>query len=478
MKSTMGFVFVLFTAGIAGCAASDTSDSKEPLGTSQEAVCTDVSGTNIHRSLVVTDATALAKFSFKRTMDKIRTTANVASTETSTGIFQRWMRTFGSSSASGDCNDPSIDPNKYGLRCPRTAEAKLANFNPFAASPVVKFNPVGVFNRFDLAPTSGAHCGEYRIIYAMESTDLAKVGGRGFVIFEGILPNPTPSAGVNACLPVAQFWQSLTNDASASSRATKLEQFFFTGGAVPGFAPVVNAANYGLSTNSSSHPAGQVRTDFFVDNVEWHLREFKTRRNCTSTSDPTTCTLAFEHVTVKVNPAEELFAGTHANSDAFQAAFLNQVSALSSSNLNRIRMSVGNNFNEFESVSMFGAEKVNYVNRAEAPFKTQITAKLASLGSTLTANNILNRATTQTCAGCHQVSNGAALGGGLTWPSSLTFTHIDEAGNLSDALNDVFLPNRKAVLEKFINDRCSDVVPMAAEADGLTIGGAPEDAAN
>ncbi|MFT3775003.1 MAG: hypothetical protein QM820_57375 [Minicystis sp.] len=423
--------------------------------------------------MVVTDPTILAKFSFKRTMDQIRTTANVASTETSSGIWKRWMRTFGSTTASGDCNDPNIDPNHYGLKCPRTPELKLSTVNPFPSTATVKFNPVGLFNRFDLAPSSGAHCGEYRIVYAMSSTD-ANISGRGFIIFEGVLPNPDPAAGVSACLPVAQFWQSLTSDNDVASRAAKLEKFYYTGGAVVGVAPLVQAAAYGLSTNTSAHPAGQVRTDMFVDFTEWHLREFRLRRNCTDTADPATCTLAFEHVTVKVNPAEELFAGTHANSDAFQAAFLNQVAALSAANLNKIKMSVGNNFNEFESVSQ--ASNVNYASNTESAFRTQIASKLSANGSTLTVNNILDRATTQTCAGCHQVSNNRPLGGGLTWPSSLTFVHIDESSNLSPALTNVFLPQRKAVLEKFINDRCTGA-PLAAE-EGLTLGGAPEDAAN
>src|SRR6185436_3426806 len=105
-----------------------------------------------------------------------------------------------------------------------------------------------------------------------------------------------------------------------------------------------------------------------------------------------------------------------------------------------------------------------------------IKAELTDLGSTLTVNQVLNRATTQTCAGCHMVSNGQALGGGLTWPSSLGFVHIDESSALSPALSGTFLPRRKAVLEKFINDRCaSGTAP--APADG-TIGGSPEGSPN
>lgn len=466
-----GLILSLF---VAGCVAADGgSDEREDTDEAASAVvCPDVSGTDIHRSLVVTDPAILAKFSFKRTMDKIRTTASVASTETTLGIYQRWMKTFTNDANGGSCDDARVDPNNYGLECPRSPEAKLATVNPFAASPTVKFVPVGLFNRFDLAPTSGANCGEYRIVYAMQSTN-PNVSGRAFVIFEATLPNPDPAAGVSACLPVAQFWQGLTNDADVNSRAAKLEKLYFTGGAVAGFSPVVSAANYGLATNSDPATTGQIRTNFFVDFAEWHLREFKTRRTCTNVADPQTCALDVQHVTVKVNPAEELFAGTHSKSASFRTAFIPQVKRLAATSVTGIAMGVSNGFNEWESVSQ--ANNANYVSFADATIKGQIQTELTNLGSTLTVNNILNRATTQTCAGCHQLSNNKALGGGLTWPSSLGFVQIDESGALSDALLSKFLPRRKVVLEKFINDRCTGV-PLAA--DDTTVGGQSVDAAN
>ncbi len=474
-SSLLGTGLLLSTL-VAGCVAADqgdTGDLEDPTGEAAEAViCPDVSGTDVNRSLVVTDPAVLAKFSFKRTMDKIRTTAQVAATETTLGIYQRWMKSFTNAAGGGTCDQARVDPNDYDLTCPRTPEAKLATVNPFAASPSVKFVPVGLFNRFDLAPTSGANCGEYRIVYAMQSTN-ANISGRAFIIFEATLPNPDPAAGVSACLPVAQFWQSLTNDADVTSRAAKLEKLYFTGGAVAGFEPVVTAAHYGLATNADPATTGQIRTDFFVDFAQWHLREFKTRRTCTDVADAATCALDMQHVTVKVNPAEELFAGTHSKSASFRTAFIPQVKRLAATTTTGIAMGVSNGFNEWESVSQ--ANNVNYTSFADATIKGQITAELTALGSTLTTNNILARATTQTCAGCHQVSNGKALGGGLTWPSSLGFVHIDESSTLSPALTGTFLPRRKVVLEKFINDRCSGV-PVAA--DGLTVSGAAEDAAN
>jgi hypothetical protein len=47
--------------------------------------------------------------------------------------------------------------------------------------------------------------------------------------------------------------------------------------------------------------------------------------------------------------------------------------------------------------------------------------------------------------------------------------HVDEAGNLSPALRDVFLLHRKAVLEDFLNGTALRV--MAIQGVEMTIGG-------
>jgi len=421
-------------------------------------------------------------------MNQVRTSANAATTETSAKVFQRWMKTFGSTSAAGDCNDATIDPNKYGLRCPRPAEAKLAATNPFAAGSNVIWKPVALFNRFDLAPANGAHCGEYRVVFAMQTAAGAPVSGRAFIIFEAALANPKPATGIEGCFPVAQFWQGLSKDADVASRAAKLEKFYFTGTAIAGVQPVVKAAHYGLSTNAGAPTSGQIRTNFFVDFDEWHLREFKTKRTCTDVANPATCTLAIAHVTAKTNPANELFAGTHANAPAYRTEFSSRMGALLSTNVNTIGLAVTDKFNEFESVE--GGNAVVYTQQADPAMRTAIQTKLTQLASPLTVDNVLNRATTQTCAGCHLFSGGTPLGGGLTWPGSLGFVHVDEGSRLSPALTTQFLPRRKAVLEKFINDRCTQagaapVAPQAsaaakgdADAVEMTLGGAPVGAAN
>ena len=460
-----------------------------PIDTPDSTVCP-VSGTAINPSLVVNDPAMLTGFTLARVIDRLRVTSGAAATQTPRAIYQAWMRTFNATAASGDCDDPTIDPNHYGLMCPRGPESKLATVDPFAPDSPVQFVPLGLFNRFDLAPADGSNCGEYRIVFSMRST-IPTIAGRALVIFEGVLANPTPALGIDACLPVAQFWQGLSADPSSASRAAKLERFYFDGTAVPGFGPVVTAQSYGLALGSTAaHGPGQIRTNFFIDSVEWQLREFKLRRTCTDPNDTSTCRLVVAHVTVKANPAEELFTGFHERSPSFESQFLAQLSRLTVTNVAAISLAPADQFNEFESVA--SRAEVDYTRVAGFQFLETIRTRLAAMGSSLAAEDILRRATTQTCAGCHQQSNGVQLGNGMVWPPSLEFTHIDENHRLSPALTQAFLPRRRAVLEAFINARCGaldaarivdgidlgDAAVRAAAAEGLTLGGSAVGAPN
>jgi hypothetical protein len=408
------------------------------------------------RSLMITDPTALANFSFQRVMDAITTSGHA--TNTSLAMYQAWMATF------ANCSDPKIDPNGYGIRCPRI-ESTLGSINPFQPTGA-HFVPVALANRFDLAPRSGADCGEHRIVFALQGGN-----GRAFIIFEGRLPNPTPASGIAGCTPVADFWAQLSTDPSATSRAAKLDSFYFTG--LPGFEPVVAASHYGLanSISTGTRSTGQIRTNMFIQAQQWNLREFQLSKPCALGAS---CTLSVENVTAKVNPADELFRGTHANAPAFQAAFLAQIPALSKNTAATIGMTNGNNFNEFESVSS-GSTDTLYANFTQASFRTQIAAAITN--PNLTVNNILDRATTQTCAGCHQLSSGphAQLGDGVVWPASLGFVQINEQSQLSPALTTSFLPNRSSVLTSFLRAQCNGT-PIPD--DGTTLSGGPIDAAN
>ena len=436
---------------LAGCATDELGAGQ----TADEITCP-VPTLDNTRSLMVTDPTALANFSFQRVMNAIMTSGHA--TNTALSMYQAWMGTF------ANCLDPDIDPNGYGIVCPRI-ESTLSLINPFATAGA-RFVPVALANRFDLAPQSGIDCGEYRVVFALQGGL-----GRAFIIFEARLPNPTPAAGLAGCTPVADFWAQLSTDASATSRAAKLDNFYFTG--LPGFEPVIAATHYGLANVSSSvaRNPGQIRTNMFVSNLQWHLREFQLSKPCATNAS---CALSAEHVTVKINPANELFTGTHANAPAFQAAFLSQIPALSAGTAATIGFSNGNNFNEFESVSQNSTD-VLYANFTQASFKAQIAAQITN--PNLTVQNILDRASTQTCAGCHQLSAGAhaQLGDGVVWPASLGFVQINEQSQLSPALINSFLPQRSSVLTSFLRAQCLGT-PLVDH--GMNLAGGPVDAAN
>jgi hypothetical protein len=417
------------------------------------------------RSLVVTDQAVLSGFSFSLLMSELVASSGVATTELD--LFHQWWDTARPTPGLGvgaHCDTTGIaNMNGFPYTCPRK-EGDQALVDPFvnATSNPSSYIPIGLFNRFDLASTRGTNCGEYRIAYAKRSGQ-TNGADRNLVIFEAVLPNPTPAKGLEGCRPVANFWADLTNDADPISRASKLRTFYFIG--LPGFMPVVHIDNYG---NRTTDATGQIRSNQFMQS-NWTLREFKLRKECRSLSP---CTLRFLPVTVKTNPGGTLFnpASAHPEAANFQnSSFPAQVSRLAVNDLNTFTMFTSDLHNSGQSDAQSSTEN-HYVNQfgvAASTFRTNIQTQLTAIGSTLTPDNIVARAQAQSCAGCHQLSNGANLGGGLIWPSSQRFTHVSESTEtgpdglrhrISPALTNVFIPHRKAVFETFLNAACGDGV--------------------
>lgn len=489
---------VVIGVSVFGCGVSGLGDREEAaVAQKKDALCGVV--VDPTRSLAVTDPTALSRFSFQRTMDQILTTGDVTTGQTSLDLYKQWWDTQNDDAtgvtSTRHCNDTNPNQNGFPIECPR-AEGALASTNPFVAGND-HFTPVALFNRFDLAPSDGSNCGEYRIVYAKDS-GLTNSLNRTFIIFEAALPNPNPSAGIEGCRPVAEFWALLSSDADATSRATKLENFYYNG--LTGFAPVVDAAHYGGTTSSYVGSAGQIRTNQFMQ-FNWLLREFKVQRVCrrvlvkaatTTTTitkaaiidpiiepiDPIepalSCSLVMNHVTVKANPFGPLFGTSGvAGSADFQTEFVANMGSLLAGNANDIGLLNSEQFNAGDSFSQ-GSQN-NYATQAagNAALLANITAALPA-GSGLNSTHVLNRATTQSCAGCHQLSNGANLGT-FSWPSSAGFVHVTENRTLSSALTGTFLPRRKTVLENFVN---TCVVRKLTVAPSLTISGKLVGAAN
>ena len=483
MRTTTLVTAALLATAAAACGASPLSDDGEPTTSDTSSALTCATPVDSSRSLFVIDGTALAKFSFKRVMTAIVSSANVG-TQTPLALYRQWWdldndTAHAAVATNPHCDDDGGTVNGFPIECPRQ-EGVLATTNPFLAG-ADHYSPIGIVNRFDLAPKNGANCGQYRVVFGKDSGK-SNAFDRNLVIFEAVLPNPNPPAGLSACLPVAQFWDDLSADADATSRANKLDTFFFTG--ITGFQPVVEASHYGIGGGTNT---GQIRANQFMParsqigvSQNWELREYRLSRPCTSA---TSCTLVMHLASVKNDPFPSLFAGTDTQSTSFQSAFLNQVPKLAAKSVPAIAMSTSNTFNGGESHEQSSGDQ--YEVAASSTFRSQIQSKLTAIGSTLTPTNILQRATTQSCAGCHQLEAGANLGGGLTWPASNGFTQVSETSGLSPALQNVFLPARKKVLEGFVDAHCSgsadagSATSSASATDGTeTIGGSVVGAAN
>jgi hypothetical protein len=401
------------------------------------------------RSLLVTDLTILDAFSFERVMTALASSSGTTPKQ----LYQQWFDTQNPAPGLGallspHCDDVMVDGkpgfNGFPRRCP-TPEGALAASDPFAAGDYV---PIAIANRFDLAPASGADCGEYRIVFAKKNKasplDLLHIS------FEGSLPNPTPQAGLAGCRPIAQFWADLTNVDSAAERRARLEKFFFEG--IDGFAPVMRASHFNAASG------GGMRT------IQ------RTMPN------PTARFYQFRIENGRVVPdllrnlaAAKLFDGNSNSAAAlrFQDDFIQQIPTLIGDDINKLAMNTPREFLMVESDpdenQQYNWERpfiIAALTDSGRGFSDRISNELKRLGSALTPREVVIRSQATTCTGCHAL-NGAALGGGLTFPYSVNaLQHIDEeltevAGGgrrylVSEALSDVFLPHREAILRNFL----------------------------
>jgi hypothetical protein len=467
--------------GALGVACGTTSG--EPVRSTQQGLSACSTPPDPSKSLFVTDAAALAEFPFERVMKRIAATGSTTG-QTGLEVYQQLFDTLNDSAhavTSGPhCDDvltngvPSI--NGFPIQCPRQEGILASSTTPFTSGDPDSFVPLGLVNRFDLAPTDGTNCGEYRIVYGKISAQ-ATFRNRTLIIFEAKLPNPFPEVGLAGCLPVALFWDELTNVPDDATRASLLSEFYFEG--LPGFfgggfSPVVDARNYGIGRGPDT---GQIRTNMFMNVVggqEWELREFRLTQKCRGRSAH--CSLVAENTFVQNNPFGGLFGGTDDQSTALQQEFVQQVPTLAANAIPLIAMTTPATFNAGESLEQDTTN--DYAARAasNASLASAVNQELAAIGRTdLTAQNIFDRATTQSCAGCHQVAVSRSLGAGLTWPATNGFTQINESSKLSPALTDVFLPFRAQVLTNYLDTTLGCVPDVVNPGDdgGAVDGGYP-----
>jgi hypothetical protein len=453
----------LVLSALAGCSAEVGGEA----GTDSIQQAAQNRTIDVRRSLVVTEQTILQRFSFERVMTQLAAQANVPGVG-ALQLFQQWWDTQNPAPgtyAGAHCDD-QVDPtlgsviNGYPYFCRDGAEGAQVSCNPFTVGSPCAYIPIGLFNRFDQAPENGAHCGEHRIVYAKQS-GISSTSDRNLLIFEAVLPNPHPQQGLKGCQQIVDTWYDLSKTNNIVTRANALEDFYFDGQGVIG--PVVSISNFGDNPTG----VGQIRTNQFVTTTTgWSLREFKLLRTCAGNS----CTaVRFAPVTNKNNPFGPLFApsSTLPSATAFRSFFPTQVSKLSASSVPGLSMDTPDVFNTAQSqASGTSASEMRYPDHfttAASPLRSALQTELVNIGSSLTPDDVVKRAQTQTCAGCHRLSNNVNLGGGVIWPPSLGFTHVTEretetvGGELrfriSDTLVNELLPARKVIFEDFLNDR-------------------------
>ena len=440
-------------------------------GAGESAQCTpSVNLDSKSRSFIITDQEILAKFSLERVLQQmIDTTGSTSGALTPLALLQRFFDTENATSGAAfsdvsHCDSQSsfaflVAPPTH---CPRAEGALATNPNLLTAGDPNSFVPVAIVNRFDLTRASGISCGEYRLVYA-KSSGKTNPEDRVFLIIEAFLSNPQ-FPDVLACKPIADMWASLDGETDLQVVSNKVENFFFTG--LSNFGPVVHADNCGEKgpddDGSYGGSRGQVRIGHKMQ-VPWEWREFHVKRSPAGSAVP----LAVTPVGVKNNPLPERFDVAATPGDEwFRQEFIGtSLASLAAPEFHAIRMQAPVKSNMGQS-AFEGAAASDYAARGSkspgADFASQLDTQLelAQLGTScppddpLTGKNILQRASMHSCAGCHApqqfLEPGNSIGCGLTWPDSLGEVHIDENGQLSKALTDVFLPRRAEVLSKFV----------------------------
>lgn len=490
------------------------TDGPLPTRPCFQPLAVDVSSIDPHRSLFVHDDATLkgADFSLAKTLDKLAADATAAGASTTgEAIFKELWDTQGTAPGIGTgahCNDTTVGSesrlNDFNYQCPRPESTEAS-----AAGAIDKYIPIGLVNRLDLAGANWQNCGEHRIIYGRTG---APNGGRNFIIFEAVLPNPKPGCAA-ACRPVADFWRSLSAIDNPAVRSAELEKFYYKG--LPGFKEVVHVRHYsakGVSSTYGGGGSGQIRTNQFIlgpggiaSGFNWMLREFKTSISCVGAA----CALDIVPVTDKLDPFGRLFDESVASGSGeysvraaeFQSDFVASAADLGNPDLNAFSYPVTHQFNQGQSEVKPGPVDDYFVAAnlsvpgAPGGFKADLAAA-APMG--LTPRHLLNRATALSCAGCHQpgtfglgATDAVAPAPTGSWPNSLGFVHATEATStnaqvagigdttrfgtlgghkLSDALNNVFLPARASFLAGFLSEKVCRCRPRLLPFDPILKG--------
>jgi hypothetical protein len=424
------------------------------------------------RSLVVTDPGIVDGFDFERVLRTLIDRSGATAT-TPLSLFRQWFDTQNPKPGLAMADAPHCDDfltggkpsfNGFPRRCP-TPEGVLATADPF---PGHEFTAIGITNRFDLAPLDGSNCGQYRLIFARTTV---KPRETLHIIVEAVLPNPKPSDGLAGCRAVAQFWADLSGVDSMTERRARIQHFFFDG--IDGFAPVLRPEHFGTG-------AGRIRTLQVQPDAPSGVGRFYQFQLLRQDS----------RLLVVPGLLEDTPYGPLLNAAAAQPLgpqyrqhFLSQIATLAIRDVNGFFEKTPDQYLIHESFpedgfpltfNIFENFKAGASTAEGQAFNTAIAAELQRVGSSITVNNLMDRAMLQNCHGCH-VGLTFAIGDGIVFIGGVVESHVTErqvpVGNatrfeISPGLRDVFAPNRARILSDFLAGK-----PLPVHSNGGTVGG-------
>jgi hypothetical protein len=194
----------------------------------------------------------------------------------------------------------------------------------------------------------------------------------------------------------------------------------------------------------------------FASSVFSPARQFESTRDCVS------CVARLVRTPLVNSPDAALFVADTTRAAAFRREFLRHVRSLSVPDLNRYAMNIDRAYSVSDIEGVLAP--FNYRlpfrrslrTRAGQEFREQIADELKKAGSDLTPEDIIDRAETQNCAGCH--AKPGPVGGGLVFPAAFdSGVHIADDSllshaRLSPAIEGVFLPYRIRFLTEYIRE--------------------------
>ncbi len=357
------------------------------------------------RSLFIRDIAILEHFTLTETLQKlINDSADLSQTPQS--LLDTWPVKTG----------PSCDSTQTFNGFPSRCASVTGDSSSYKA--------IALINRFDLAPSDGANCGEYRIAFTFEHPfGLGGNNKRDFMIFESRLPNPTPQQGLEGCRPVVNFWAELSQLDNINERANRLHDFYFNG--LPGFSSVINVDNYRGGENGS----GQIRFNErrSLRDKNWEFFEFRT--------ESTPGNINILRSTVKDTPSMSLLDGSAPINliQDFEVAVIDGLSTQGEKLLARSmgtlsynlpnRLNTGQRRNEnFDEVgggsssAELGEQRFIKLFDPQGDFANDIQNQLNATGSQLSPTQVIARVNGLTCAGCH--SQGSDLGDPIDFKST------------------------------------------------------------